>query len=165
VVRHAAGSQRVTVAETAGGFAVIDGQGSYELVSGWRIGDPLYQGTVNGRSVSVQIERSGIGYRVSHGGVRLELQVLSPRAAELAALMPVKRSPDMSRFVLSPMPGLLVSLAVAEGQEVKVGQELCIVEAMKMENLLRAPRDGRVATLHAKPGDSLAVDQPIVEFE
>jgi propionyl-CoA carboxylase alpha chain len=165
VVRHAAGSHRVTVAETAGGFAVIDGQGSHELVSGWRIGDPLYQGTVNGRNVSVQIERSGIGYRVSHGGVRLELQVLSPRAAELAALMPVKRPPDMSRFVLSPMPGLLVSLAVAEGQEVKAGQELCIVEAMKMENLLRAPRDGRVATLHAKPGDSLAVDQPIVEFE
>jgi propionyl-CoA carboxylase alpha chain len=165
VVRHASGNHRVTVAETAGGFAVIDGQGSYELISGWRIGDPLYQGAVNGRSVSVQIERSSIGYRVSHGGARLELQVLSPYAAKLAALMPVKRPPDMSRFLLSPMPGLLVSLAVAEGQEVKAGQELCIVEAMKMENLLRAPRDGRVATLHAKPGDSLAVDQPIVEFE
>jgi propionyl-CoA carboxylase alpha subunit len=165
VVRHAAGNHRLTVAETAGGFAVIDGQGSHELISSWRIGDPLYQGAVNGRSVSVQIERSGIGYRVAHGGVRLELQVLSPSAAKLAALMPVKRPPDMSRFLLSPMPGLLVSVAVAEGQEVKAGQELCIVEAMKMENLLRAPRDGRVATLHAKPGDSLAVDQPIVEFE
>ena len=79
--------------------------------------------------------------------------------------MPVKRPPDMSRFLLSPMPGLLVSLAVAEGQEVKAGQELAIVEAMKMENLLRAERDGKVAKLHAQPGDSLAVDQAILEFE
>ena len=71
----------------------------------------------------------------------------------------------MSRFLLSPMPGLLVSLAVAEGQEVKAGQELAIVEAMKMENLLRAERDGKVAKLHAQPGDSLAVDQAILEFE
>jgi propionyl-CoA carboxylase alpha chain len=79
--------------------------------------------------------------------------------------MPVKRPPDMSRFLLSPMPGLLVSLAVAEGQEVKAGQELATVEAMKMENLLRAERDGKVAKLHAQPGDSLAVDQAILEFE
>jgi propionyl-CoA carboxylase alpha chain len=71
----------------------------------------------------------------------------------------------MSRFLLSPMPGLLVSLAVAEGQEVKAGQELATVEAMKMENLLRAERDGKVAKLHAQPGDSLAVDQAILEFE
>jgi propionyl-CoA carboxylase alpha chain len=77
----------------------------------------------------------------------------------------VKRPPDMSRFLLSPMPGLLVSLAVAEGQEVKAGQELATVEAMKMENLLRAERDGKVAKLHAQPGDSLAVDQAILEFE
>jgi propionyl-CoA carboxylase alpha chain len=82
----------------------------------------------------------------------------------LLAKMPVKRPPDMSRFLLSPMPGLLVSLAVEAGQEVKAGQELAIIEAMKMENLLRAERDGRVAKLHARPGDSLAVDQPIVEF-
>jgi propionyl-CoA carboxylase alpha chain len=79
--------------------------------------------------------------------------------------MPRKRPPDLSRFLLSPMPGLLSSIAVAAGQDVKAGQELCIVEAMKMENLLRADRDGRVAVLHAKPGDSLAVDQPILEFE
>ena len=91
--------------------------------------------------------------------------MLNPRAAALAMLMPVKRPADMSRFLLSPMPGLLVSLAVAEGEEVKAGQELAVVEAMKMENLLRAERDGKVAKLHAQPGDSLAVDQAILEFE
>ena len=78
--------------------------------------------------------------------------------------MPKKQPPDLSKYLLSPMPGLLVSLAVAEGQEVKAGQELAVVEAMKMENLLRAEQDGTVAKLHAAPGDSLAVDQKIVEF-
>jgi propionyl-CoA carboxylase alpha chain len=97
--------------------------------------------------------------------VQIDVLVVPPRAAELAALMPVKRPPDRSKFLLSPMPGLLASLSVAAGQEVKAGQELCVVEAMKMENLLRAERDGRVSVLHARPGDSLAVDQPILEFE
>ena len=154
----------VTVAETAGGYAVIDDEASIELASTWRLGEPLFQATANGRQVTVQVERIGTGYRVSHGGALAKLRVLPTRAAELLAKMPVKRPPDMSRFLLSPMPGLLVSLAVETGQEVKAGQELAIVEAMKMENLLRAERDGRVAKLHAKPGDSLAVDQPIVEF-
>ncbi len=158
-------SHRVTVAETAAGHAAIDGAHSHELASPWRLGDPLWHGAVNGRPVTVQVERRGIGYRLSHGGVQLDLQVMTPRAAELAALMPVKRAPDTSRFLLSPMPGLLVSLAVAPGQEVKAGQELAVVEAMKMENLLRAERDGRVASLHAAPGDSLATDQAILEFE
>jgi propionyl-CoA carboxylase alpha chain len=105
-----------------------------------------------------------VGYRLSHGRAQVDLLVVPPRAAELAALMPEKRAPDLSKFLLSPMPGLLVSLAVTTGQDVKAGQELCVVEAMKMENLLRAERDGRIAVLHAKPGDSLAVDQTILEF-
>jgi propionyl-CoA carboxylase alpha chain len=84
--------------------------------------------------------------------------------AALAALMPVKRPPDTSKFLLSPMPGLLKTVAVRAGQDVKVGEELCVVEAMKMENILRAERDGTVAKLHAAPGDSLAVDQRILEF-
>jgi propionyl-CoA carboxylase alpha chain len=158
-------AHRVTVAATADGFAVLDGESSYELASGWRVGDPLYQGEVNGQSATVQVERRGVGYRLAHGRAQVDLLVVSPRAAELAALMPQKRPPDLSKFLLSPMPGLLASLAVAAGQEVKAGQELCVVEAMKMENLLRAERDGRVSALHAKPGDSLAVDQRILEFE
>jgi propionyl-CoA carboxylase alpha chain len=156
---------KATVAETASGYAVITGAASFELVSDWKLGDPLYHGTVNGRPVSVQIDRKGVGYHMAQGGAQLDLMVLSPRAAELAALMPVKQVPDMSRFLLSPMPGLLVSLAVAAGEEVKAGQELAVVEAMKMENVLRAERDGTVQTLHAGPGDSLAVDQAILEFE
>jgi propionyl-CoA carboxylase alpha chain len=158
-------ARRVTVAATAEGFAVLDGESSYELVSAWRVGDPLYQGAVNSRPVTVQVERRGVGYRLAHGRTQVDLLVVSPRAAELAALMPEKRPPDLSKFLLSPMPGLLASLAVTAGQEVKAGQELCVVEAMKMENLLRAERDGRVSVLHAKPGDSLAVDQRILEFE
>ncbi|MGE0117682.1 MAG: acetyl-CoA carboxylase biotin carboxylase subunit [Dongiaceae bacterium] len=157
-------ARRVTVAATADGFAVIDGDSSCELVSAWRIGDPLYNGTANGQPMTVQVERRGVGYRLSHGRAQVDLLVVPPRAAELAALMPEKKAPDLSKFLLSPMPGLLVSLAVTTGQDVKVGQELCVVEAMKMENLLRAERDGRIAVLHAKPGDSLAVDQTILEF-
>jgi propionyl-CoA carboxylase alpha chain len=154
-----------TVAETASGYAVICGKASFELIGDWKLGDQLYHASVNGRLVSVQIDRKGIGYRLSHGGAQLDMQVLSPRAAALAALMPVKQAPDMSRFLLSPMPGLLVSVAAQPGQDVKAGQELAVVEAMKMENVLRAERDGKVQTLHAKPGDSLAVDQAILEFE
>jgi len=164
VVANNGDRHTVTVAETAGGYAVIAGEASVEFATSWRLGDPLFLAAANGRQVTVQVERVGTHYRLSHGGVQAKLRVLPPRAAELLAQMPVKRPPDMSRFLLSPMPGLLVSLAVETGQEVKAGQEMAIVEAMKMENLLRAERDGRVAKLHAKPGDSLAVDQPIVEF-
>jgi propionyl-CoA carboxylase alpha chain len=155
----------VTVAETAGGHAVLGAGASIELTGDWQPGDTLYRGRANGEAVAVQVDNVGIGYRLSHGGVTLDLKVLSPRAAELARLMPIKQLPDLSRFLLSPMPGLLVSLAVKSGEEVKAGQELAVVEAMKMENLLRAERDGRVGKLHAAPGDSLAVDQAILEFE
>ena len=150
---------------SAGGFAAIGNDSSFELVSDWRLGDTLYRTHVDGRAVTVQVERSGIGYRVSHGGVQLELRVLSRRAAELSAIMPPKRVADTSRHLLSPMPGLLVSIAVAPGQRVKAGQELAVVEAMKMENMLRAERDARVGRLLATPGDSLSVDQAILEFE
>ena len=132
--------------------------------STWQPGAPLFIGSVNGRPLTVQVERQGIGYRLSHGGHRLDVRVLSPTAAAHLATMPKKVVADLSRFLLSPMPGLLVSLAVAVGQEVKAGEELAVVEAMKMENILRAERDGTVAKLHAKAGDSLAVDQAILEF-
>jgi propionyl-CoA carboxylase alpha chain len=165
VVLFEDGETAVTVVETAGGHAVLGGGGSIELTDAWRPGETLYQGRADGKPLTVQIERRGVGYRLSRGGVALRLKVLSPRAAELTRLMPVKQPPDMSRFLLSPMPGLLVSLAVQAGEEVKAGQELAVVEAMKMENLLRAERDGRVSKLHAAPGDSLAVDQAILEFE
>ncbi|MBL8701122.1 MAG: acetyl/propionyl/methylcrotonyl-CoA carboxylase subunit alpha [Alphaproteobacteria bacterium] len=132
--------------------------------SGWRVGDLLFRGTVDGVAMTVQVETAGTGLRLSHAGATLRASVLSPRVAELARLMPVKRPPDTSRFLLSPMPGLLKAVAVKLGQEVKAGEELCVVEAMKMENILRAERDGVIGKLHAAVGDSLAVDQKILEF-
>ena len=115
--------------------------------------------------MTFQVDRADARLRLTHGGFQVEALVLRPHTAELARRMPKKQPPDLSRFVLSPMPGLLVSLAVEAGQAVKAGEELAVVEAMKMENLLRATHDGVIAKLHAMPGDSLAVDQKIVEFE
>jgi propionyl-CoA carboxylase alpha chain len=150
-----------------GGYALEMGGPTISVISDWDIGHPFFRGVVNDDNdhhVVVQIDRHGIGYRLLHAGSRADAVVLSPRAAELSALMPVKAAPDMSKYLLSPMPGLLVSLAVAEGQDVKTGEVLAVVEAMKMENILRAERDGKIGKLHANPGESLAVDQKIVEF-
>jgi len=133
--------------------------------SDWRPGEALFRGRIDGRAVTVQVDRRGPSYRLTHGGAEVEALVVRPRVAELAARMPEKAPADLSRLLLSPMPGLLVRLAVEEGQEVKSGEELAVVEAMKMENVLRAERDGVVAAVHARPGASLAVDQAILEFE
>ncbi|MBP2228845.1 propionyl-CoA carboxylase alpha chain [Azospirillum agricola] len=156
---HTAGAEGKRVA-----YAVeIDGT-RHTVRSDWHIGEPLFRGTVDEHTVCVQVDRLGIGYRLHHSGAQAVVKVLTPNAARLDALMPVKAPPDMSKFLLSPMPGLLVSLAVTEGQEVKAGEVLAVVEAMKMENILRAAQDGTVAKIHAAPGSSLAVDQKIVEF-
>ena len=154
----------VSLAPAEGGYEVKVAGERQAVRSAWRIGEPLFTGTVNGLPLTVQVERQGIGYRLSHAGRQVEVRVLAPAAAKYLALMPKKAAPDLSRFLLSPMPGLLVSLAVAVGQEVKAGEELAVVEAMKMENILRAERDGTIGKLHAKAGDSLAVDQAILEF-
>jgi propionyl-CoA carboxylase alpha chain len=137
---------------------------SQEVTTDWRPGDVLFRGTVDGVATLFQIERAGIGWRLERGGAVLELKVLPPAAAEALARMPAKQAPDLSRHLVSPMPGLLVSLAVTEGQEVKAGEELAVIEAMKMENVLRAERDGTIKKLCARPGDGLAVDQIILEF-
>ncbi|MGB8274968.1 MAG: acetyl/propionyl/methylcrotonyl-CoA carboxylase subunit alpha [Alphaproteobacteria bacterium] len=150
--------------ETDGYDIHLDGR-TYAIRSGWAPGEPLFRCLLNGRSITVQVERLPVGYRLFHGGAQVDVLVLRPRAAELNALMPVKEPPDLSKFVLSPMPGLLVSVAVETGQEIRAGEELAVVEAMKMENILRADRDGTIAVVHAQPGDSLAVDQKILEFE
>jgi propionyl-CoA carboxylase alpha chain len=132
----------------------------------WQRGEPLLRVRVEGHIAAVQIEPlPGPAFRLMHRGVVRRALVLSPRAVELLALMPEKKARDTSRLLLSPMPGLLSSIVVGQGQEVKAGEPLAIVEAMKMENVLRAERDGRVARICAAPGDSLAVDQVILEFE
>ncbi|SEO48469.1 propionyl-CoA carboxylase alpha chain [Rhodospirillales bacterium URHD0017] len=130
----------------------------------WSPGEPLMHATIDKQYVVVQIDALASGWRLINEGGQAEALVLTPRQAELYAKMPVKAAPDTSKFLLSPMPGLLASVAVSEGQEVKAGEALAVVEAMKMENVLRAVRDGTVKTLHAKAGDSLRVDQKIIEF-
>jgi propionyl-CoA carboxylase alpha chain len=130
----------------------------------WRSGRPLARLCLNGTAMIVQVEKRPLGWRLSSRGFELEVSVLAARHAELLAKMPEKAPPDTSKFLLSPMPGLLKSVAVKAGQAVKAGEELAVVEAMKMENVLRAERDGAVKALHAKPGESLQVDQVIVEF-
>ncbi|MBO6521004.1 MAG: acetyl-CoA carboxylase biotin carboxylase subunit [Rhodospirillales bacterium] len=142
----------------------VDGE-DFTVATDWQLGDPLFPADINGETVCFQVARSTVAYVISQGGIRAEAWVLSPHVAELNALMPVKEPPDTSKLLLSPMPGLLVSVAVAEGQEVKAGEELCVVEAMKMENVLRAERDCTVAAVKAEAGANLAVDQVILEFE
>jgi propionyl-CoA carboxylase alpha chain len=131
----------------------------------WRFGEILMHGTCNGTPFAVQVERPGLKYRISHLGALRELTVLPARAAALLAMMPQKVPPDRSREVLSPMPGLLAEVAVQVGQAVKVGERLVVIEAMKMQNVLLAERDGVVGELLAKPGESLAVDQPVLRFQ
>jgi propionyl-CoA carboxylase alpha chain len=151
------GSARVRVAGT-----------DFEIRSRSRLNDIAITGSVNGAPFTAQIERgtptSPLALRVHHNGRRIDALVVSPRMAELHALMPFKAAPDMSRFVLSPMPGLLVQVAVVPGQKVQAGERVAVIEAMKMENVLFAQADGVVSKVMAAQGESLAVDQPIVEF-
>jgi propionyl-CoA carboxylase alpha chain len=157
--------EEVTVRSVEGGFEVLAAGATTLIATDWDIGEPLFGATVDGDPFVVQVDREGIGYRLVHAGREVRALVLTPLGARLNALMPEKAPADLSSFLLSPMPGLLVSLAVAVGQEVKAGEELAVVEAMKMENVLRAERDGVIKKLHAAAGDSLAVDQAILEFE
>ena len=135
------------------------------IAADWRIGDPLLVAEISGAAETFQIDRLGTAYRLTHGGAEAQIRVLTRRASELNALMPEKAPPDLSRFLLSPMPGLLVSVAIEVGAQVRAGEELAVVEAMKMENILHAVSDGTVKKIRAAPGDSLAVDQIILEFE
>ena len=155
--------------QAVSGSSVIETGGkSYEICSSWHLGGARIRGTVNGQPFAAQVER-GVGrnplaVRIIHNGTQLDAMVLGPRAAELHALMPYKAPPDMSRYVLSPMPGLLVEVAVQVGQKVQAGERVAVIEAMKMENVLFAIADGVVGKVLAQKGESLSVDQPIVEF-
>jgi propionyl-CoA carboxylase alpha chain len=151
------------------GFARLRmGVSSYEIHSNSRLNDIAIHGTINGQPFIAQVERgtrsNPLAYRVLHNGTQIDALVLAPRAAELHKLMPHKQPPDMSKFVLSPMPGLLVDVAVQVGQKVQAGERVAVIEAMKMENVLFAAADGVVGKVLATKGESLSVDQPIVEF-
>jgi propionyl-CoA carboxylase alpha chain len=138
--------------------------GTHRLVSPWTPGDLTWQGTFDGAPIAVQVRNIPNGFKLAHQGVEAITYVFTATEAAAAALMPVETRTDVGKRLLCPMPGLVVSIDVTEGQEVKVGETLAVVEAMKMQNVLRAERDGVVKTIHAKPGATLAVDAPILEF-
>ena len=151
------------------GTAVIKLNGkNFAIHSNSRLNDIAIEGTVNGQPFTAQVERGSVKnplvLQVQHHGRRIDVLVVSPRMAELYKKMPFKAPPDLSRFVLSPMPGLLVDVAVAPGQKVQAGERVAVIEAMKMENVLFATQDGVVKSVLASKGESLTVDQIIVEF-
>jgi len=154
----------VTVRPLTGGYLVIDDEHSSEIVSGWRLGEPLLCGARDGRPFCVQVEHVGQMYRLTHGGTQSDVRVMTARTTELLQRMPEKPEHDLARFLLSPMPGLVARLEVDEGQSVRVGDSLLVIEAMKMENVLRADRDCVVDRLLVEPGDSVAVGQRVMEF-
>jgi len=136
----------------------------HELSSNWRPGMPVWAGTIDGAPVAMHVRAIPNGFELAYHGIEVKAFVYTEREARYARLMPVKKLSDTGKAVRCPMPGLVVSLAVAEGQEVKAGETLAVVEAMKMENILRAERDGTIKKIRVKKGDSVAVDAVIMEF-
>ena len=171
VVHLGAAEQRIEVSGVVGQPAYVtflDAKGgrgkTVEIVSSWAPGDPVWQGKVGDKSLSVQVRPTLNGYTLAYRGIIAPAYVYTPREAEMAALMPEKVAADMSKYLLCPMPGLIKSVLVAEGAKVQAGDNLAVVEAMKMENILKAERDGEVKKVNCKAGDSLAVDAVILEF-
>jgi propionyl-CoA carboxylase alpha subunit len=154
----------VTPNETDGYDVKIDGT-TLHIRSEWTFGEPLFFADINGHEMCVQVDRRAVGYDLFHAGAQATVKVLSQTQAALNELMPFKAPPDLSAFLLSPMPGLLLSVAVEEGQEVKAGEELCVIEAMKMENIMRAEKDVVIKKVHTSAGSSLSVDEKIIEFQ
>ncbi len=155
----------VIVEPNSAGYKVTHQGSVFDLRSDWKLGEPIFRGTCNGVPLLLQLERRGLRYRIFHRGTQVDAIVMTERASELLALMPVKPPPDLSRYLLSPMPGMLTEVSVQPGQEVKAGEKLAAIEAMKMENVLKADRDCIVAAVLAKAGESVTVDQPILEFK
>lgn len=152
-------------ADRQGADVIFDSGASYRIESDWTPGDTLARLEVGGETLILKVERRTSGYRIRYRGADLTVTIRTPRQAELAGRMLEKTPPDTSKLLLCPMPGLIVKVDVSEGQEVHEGQALCTVEAMKMENILRAEKKAKVKKINAVAGDSLAVDDVIMEFE
>ena len=155
----------VAVPEIAFDVVMPGGAEPETVVSDWRTGDPVWSGVIGGEPITVQVRPATAGTRLSWRGVDVVARVMSPRVAGLEALMPEKKAADTSKLLRCPMPGLVVSIPVGAGQKVRAGEPVAIVEAMKMENVLRAERDATIARIAVKQGDVLAVDEIIMEFE
>ena len=130
----------------------------------WRPGRPVFKAALGGKAFTVQVAPAAEGFTIRHRAARARVLVLTPRNAELHDRLPEKQAADTSRLVLSPMPGLVVSMDVAAGQQVREGEVVCVLEAMKMQNIIRAERDGTVKAVNAKADDPVAADEVLVEF-
>ena len=155
----------VTVSLAASGGEVKIKNKTFAIKSTWRPGMPVFTGTIGKQEVAIELDRLTLGYRLTTSGVVREVLVLTPSQAKYFHKMPEEEQADTSKLLLCPMPGLVVSIAVHEGDQVEAGQTLAVVEAMKMENNLKAERDGVIKKIHVAEGDSLAVDTIILEFE
>jgi propionyl-CoA carboxylase alpha chain len=153
--------------EDDGGLAVeLTGEGRtlrLETID-WRPGKPVFLGKLDGKPFTVQVTPAAEGFTIRHRAAKAKVLVLSPRSAELHDKLPEKQAADTSKLVLSPMPGLVVSMDVVTGQQVREGEVVCVLEAMKMQNIIRAERDGVVKAVNAKGGDPVAADEVLVEF-
>jgi len=155
----------VTFTKTKDGINVLTNGIIYEVKTHWNPGFPVFSGKINSDKINVKVQYLVDGYKLSYDGATEVVHVRSSREMELAVLMPIKNSSDMSKYLQCPMPGLVVSIEVVEGEEVKAGQKLCVIEAMKMENILFAEQAGKVIKISATLGESIAVDEIIMEFE
>lgn len=151
--------------QTDDAYIVSHEKGTSRVRGSCNLGAKRFEGTVDDIGMTVHVEQSGGRCRLKYNGCELNVTLVPSRFSDLVELMPIKLAPDMSKYLLSPMPGLLISVAVSEGEHVKAGQELAVVEAMKMENVMKAEQEGIVLKVHASAGDTLAVDQAIIEFE
>ncbi|PSJ42848.1 acetyl-CoA carboxylase biotin carboxylase subunit [Allosphingosinicella deserti] len=166
IVRVAGAEHRIRFEGFEGGvIAQVDGNAGWEVIARWQPGQPLIKARVDERSRTVQVAKAGRQWKLTTRGAAHIVDVLPAHVADLSRHMIEKVPPDLSKFLICPMPGLLTALNVGEGDAVEAGQPLAVVEAMKMENILRAEKSGRVRTVSAKPGESLAVDAVILEFE
>ena len=153
-------------AQLKNGSCLVDmNKKKYDLNGNFEPGTDIFEGQINKKSIVLQVDYDGSKYSLRKGGWQSTIKIIDKKIDRLMDLMPKKVPPDMSNFLLSPMPGLLVSVAVKEGDKIEAGQELAIVEAMKMENVMKAESDAIVVKIHATPGTTLGVDQPIIEFE
>ncbi|MCF6200209.1 MAG: hypothetical protein L3J67_12615, partial [Hyphomicrobiaceae bacterium] len=156
---------KVQVEQEADSHFVRYNENDYVVTTSWMFGQPLFHCTINNEPATFQVERQGIWYHIEQGGTRSTLLVLTNFAASLYHYMPEKSSSGSDKFHLSPMPGLIIKLSVEAGQEVEAGEELAVIEAMKMENVLIAERDAKVTKVLVDLNESVSVDQPIIEFE
>jgi len=157
--------QTVKAEAVAGGLTLEIGKKKLRLEDiQWRPGQPVFRGNLDGADFTVSVKPAAEGFVIRHRATTLHVLVLTPRSAELHEKLPPKKAADTSKMVLSPMPGLVVSIDVATGQQVRAGEVVAVLEAMKMQNILRAERDGVIKAVNVKSGDSVAADEVLVEF-